>query len=100
MTVGIFGSTVNLPPKFGNNFIDADALDYRSGPEDEVIDKILALAGDRRFTLLLPYSVIRELEHTNTPSEVKRRASVLIYSMPVQLTAPELATHKNIRDLV
>jgi hypothetical protein len=100
MAINIFGLTVNLDPKYGNNFIDANALDHTGGPEDEAMDKILALAEARHFTLLLPFSVKREIEHPNTPSEVKRRASGLIYSMPVQLTAPELATHKKIRDLV
>lgn len=100
MTVNIFGKPVNLDPKFGNNFIDANALHYQGGPEDEVIAKILALAGDRRFTLLLPHSVKQEIEHPNTPADVKRRASGLIYSIPVNLTAQENATHKKIRDLI
>ncbi len=100
MTVNIFGLTVNLNPKFGNNFIDANALDHTGGPEDAAIDRILALAEAGQFTLLLPYSVQRELEHPNTPPETKRKASRLIYSMPVQLTAPEIATHKKIRDLI
>jgi hypothetical protein len=100
MTVNIFGLTLNLDPKFGNNFIDANALDHTGGPEDKAIDKILALAEDGRFTLLLPHSVKREIENPNTPSEVRRRASGLIYSIPVNLTAQENATHKKIRHLI
>jgi hypothetical protein len=99
-TVNVFGLTLNLDPDFGNNFIDANALDYTGGPEDAAVDKILSLVRDERVRLLLPYSVKKEIEHPNTPPEVKHRVSGLIYSMPVTLTAPEKVTHQRIRDLI
>ncbi len=100
MAIRLFGSTVNIHPNRGNNFIDANALDQTGGQEDAAVDRILALAADGKFTLLMPYSVKAEIEHPNTPVDVKRRASALIYSRPVQLTAPERATHKKIGDLI
>lgn len=89
-----------LDPRYGNNFIDANVLDRTGGPEDAAVDEILRLRDESSFTLLLPYSVKAEIEHPNTPADVKRRAASFIYSMPVELTAPELATHKKIGALI
>jgi hypothetical protein len=100
MAIKLFGTEVNLHPRFGNNFIDANTLDHTGGQEDAALDRILMLVEQGEFTLLLPYSVQREIGHPNTPSEVKRRAARLIYSMPVQLTDPEIATHERIRALI
>jgi hypothetical protein len=36
----------------------------------------------------------------NTPADVKQRAMGLIYSMPVQLTAAEVAIHERVRSLI
>lgn len=85
---------------FGNNFIDANALHHTGGPEDEALDEILRLRGADTFIVLLPYSVKAEVAHPNTPADVKQLAAQMIYSMPVQLTAPERATHDKIRKLI
>lgn len=89
-----------LDPRHGNNFIDANVLDRTGGPEDAAVDEVLRLHGESAFTVLLPHSVKSEIEHLNTPADVKRRAKEFIYSLPVQLTAPELATHEKIRALI
>lgn len=91
---------VNIDPRYGNNFIDANVLDRKGSAEDEAVDKILELAEKGEFALLLAYSVKAEIEHPNTPQNVKRRAAGLIYSMRVQLTAQEKATHERIRRLI
>jgi hypothetical protein len=98
--VKLFGKEVNLHPTLGNNFIDANALDHAGEPRGAAVDRILALAEEGEFTLLLPYSVQAEIAHQNTPPKVKRLASRLIYSMLVQLTEQEKATHKWIRELI
>ena len=100
MSIKLFGKEVNIHPTLGNNFIDANTLDQAGGPSGADVDRILALAEQREFTLLLPYSVQAEIAHLNTPLEVKRLASRLIYSMRVQLTDQEKATHKKIRELI
>jgi hypothetical protein len=89
-----------IDPHYCNNFIDAHVLDRTGTPEDELVEQILSLAMDGKFTLLLPYSVKAEIEHPNTPGEVKRRALELIYTEPVTLTAPELETHRKVRELL
>ena len=99
-----YGSLVGPPdldPHYGNNFIDANALHLTGGPEDAAVDQILQLSAEEdTFSLLLPYSVKTEVEHPNTPPDVKRRAARIIYSMPVQLTAPELEKHERVRTLI
>ena len=89
-----------MNPKLCNNFIDANVLDYSGSPEDKAVDMILQFADEGVFTLLLPYSVKAEIEHPNTPKEVKRKASQLLYSLPVQLTPTEMETHQKIRVLI
>jgi hypothetical protein len=89
-----------VDPRYGSNFIDANVLDRTGGPEDSAVDTILQLHERGAFTLLLPHSVKAEIEHPNTPAEVKAKAAQLIYSMPVQLTPPELITHKKIAALI
>ncbi len=88
----------DLDPRFGNNFIDANFLDLTGGPEGDAVLEILRIRG--AFTLLLPYSVKSEIEHPNTPAEVKQLAEEFVYSMPVELTADEDATHEKIRTLI
>ena len=90
----------DLDPRLDNNFIDANVLDRTGGPEDVAVDEILRLYEGNALTLLLPYSVKAEIEHPNTPPEVKRKAARLIFSMQVDLTGPELATHNKIRALI
>jgi predicted nucleic acid-binding protein len=96
----LFMGVPDLDPRFSNNFIDANVLDRTGGPEDAAVDEILQLRGGETFTVLLPNSVKTELAHPNTPAEVKQRAAELVYSVPVQLTSSELATHDKIRALI
>lgn len=89
-----------IDPHYCNNFVDAHVLDRTGTPEDQVVDQILSLAMDGKFTLLLPHSVKDEIEHPNTPPEVKRRALGLIFTEPVTLTEPERETHRKARELL
>ena len=41
-----------------------------------------------------------EIAHPHTPTEVKRKAGFLVFSMPVELTGPELELHDRVRDLI
>lgn len=90
----------DLNPCIGNNFIDANVLDRTGGPEDTAVDTILRLCGESAFRLLLPYSVKAEVEHPNTPAEVKRKATQLIFSMPVNLIGPEATELEKIHALI
>lgn len=64
---------VDLDPRFGNNFIDANVLDRTGGPEDAAVEEILRLYWKDAFTLLLPYSVKAEIQHPQTPAKETQR---------------------------
>ena len=79
-----------LDPRYCNVFIDAHVLDPAGGIEDEAVDEILDLHEAEKFFLQMPHSVKQEIEHPNTPDDVKRRAARLLFSTPVPLTQNEL----------
>jgi hypothetical protein len=92
---------LRLDPRYGNNFLDSNALDRTDPVEDAAMDGILRLHEDPdAFTLLLPYSVKAEIEHPNAPPEKKRLAENFVFSMKVELTEPELALHDKVRALI
>ncbi|MGO9093999.1 MAG: hypothetical protein ACLQGV_02155 [Bryobacteraceae bacterium] len=93
-------SVPHLDPRLGNNFIDANFFDRTGGLEDGAVDTILRLHGEGAFRLLLPYSVKAEIEHPNTPEDVKLKAEQIVYTLEVELTGPEWATHDRIRELI
>lgn len=92
---------IRLDPRYGNNFLDCNALDRTDETEDAAMDEVLRLHDEPdTFTLLLPYSVKAEIEHPSTPAEKRRKAERFLFSMPVSLTAPELALHEKVRALI
>jgi hypothetical protein len=92
---------LRLDPRFGNNFLDCNALDRTDPIEDAAMDEILRLHEEPdSFTLLLPYSVKAEVEHPNTPPGKKRLAENFVFSMEVQLTEPELASLERVLALI
>jgi predicted nucleic acid-binding protein len=95
----------DLDPRFGNNFIDTNALDSTGGPGAAAMDEILRLCEESAdeehpLALMLPYSVQEEMEHPHTPAEVKRKAENFVFSVKVELIGPELARHNKVRDLI
>lgn len=89
-----------VDPRYSNNLIDAHVLDRTGGPEDAVVDEILALADDGKFCVMLPYSVQSEIQHPNTPKDVKQRAAELLFTGRVQLTADEGEQHRKVREIL
>jgi hypothetical protein len=92
---------ISLDPRWGNNFLDCNALDRTEEIEDAAMDEIPELHEQPdTFTLLLPYSVKAEIEHPSAAAEEKRKAAGFVYSMEATLTPPELATHEKVRILI
>jgi len=90
-----------IDPRYFNSFIDANVLDRLGDPEEDgVVDQILELDEANKILLLLPHSVKAEIEHPNTPSEVKQRALPFIFTEPVSLTDEETVRHQRVYDLV
>jgi hypothetical protein len=86
----------------GNNFIDANFFDRTGSAEDTAVDQILKWREDveEEFSLWLPYSVKAEIEHPNTPMDVKRKAAGCLYSEQVELMPREVETHAKIAALI
>ena len=89
-----------IDPRYFPSLIDANVLDRLGGPDDADVDQILALAEDLKISLMMPHSVKAEIDHPNTPADVKQRALPFFYTMPVSLTPGEVERHQQVRDLV
>ena len=89
-----------IDPRYFNNLIDANVLDRTGGPDDAAVDRILELADAGEILVLLPHSVKSEIEHPNTPLEIRHRAAHLIFTEPVNLTPGELAEHARVRAIL
>ena len=78
-----------MNPRYVNNFLDSCAFDPKVEPEAFASGEILAIADAGTFQLIVAHSTQKEIEHPNTPAEVKKRATERIFSLPVGLTQGE-----------
>jgi predicted nucleic acid-binding protein len=83
-------------PRFCNNHVDTNFFDRLGDGEDDAVDEILALYNEATLSLLMPHSVKAEIDHPNTPPEVKRRAADLVFSLGVQRTPQEEDRHRRV----
>ncbi len=79
----------HLDPRRANNFLDTCAFDPKYSPEHEAAQQIRALGNDGQINLLLAHSNQKEVDHPNTPADVKRDAAGLIYTIETALTQDE-----------
>ena len=89
-----------IDPLIRNNFMDSCAFDPKYEPETSSSNEIFALSEAGNFLLHIAHSTQKEIDHPNTPDWVKRTAAGLIFSMPVQLTEPEVALLNDIRRIL
>lgn len=78
------------------NFLDSCAFDPKYFPEHEAAQQIRQLASEGKVILILAHSNQKEIDHPNTPEDVKRDATNMNYSIPTNLTAPELTRRSQI----
>lgn len=76
-------------PLYTNSMIDSCAFDPKFEPEASASSEILALADHGKFQLMVAHSTQKEIDHRNTPAEVKKRATERAFSKPVDLTDDE-----------
>lgn len=82
-----------LDPRRANNFLDSCAFDPKYAPEHEAAQEIRALGNCGQVNLVLAHSNQKEIEHPNTPIDVKRDAGGMIYTIQTELN-PEEVTRK------
>lgn len=78
-----------LNPKFCNNFLDSCAFDPKYSPESEASLQIFSLYESETILLSIAHSTQKEIEHPNTPSWVKKRSQILLYTIELELTESE-----------
>jgi hypothetical protein len=76
------------PPRYTHSFIDSCAFNP-GGIEEAASRRIL----EKWPNIIVAYSVQKELEHPNTPDDVKTMAQGFVYTIEEELT-PELSNKK------
>lgn len=83
------------PPQYTHSFIDTCAFDP-GGTEEAASRRIL----EKWPNIIVAHSVQKEIEHPNTPTDVKKLANSLIYTIESELTPDLLEKKKEIRILI
>ena len=83
------------PPRYTHSFIDSCAFNP-GGAEEAASRRIL----DKWPNIIVAHSVQKELEHPNTPDDVKQMARAFIYTIETDLTPELLARKDEIRALI
>lgn len=87
-------------PNYTHTFIDSCAFDPDNTEEEKCSRRLLARYDDGEIILQIAHSVQKEVEHPNTPNDVKALAQALIYTIESGLTPELLHTRNEIRALV
>lgn len=78
-----------INPLFVNNFVDNHILDSVADGQDDAVNEIVRLVEAEEIIVLLPYSVHNELKDPQTPTHVRRAATLFPFSIKVELTEAE-----------
>lgn len=78
-----------LDPRYANSFLDSCAFDPKYAPEDDAARQIRKLGDEGVVSVLLTHSNQKEIDHPNTPADVKREAGAMIFTLPTALTPDE-----------
>ena len=89
-----------LDPRRANSFLDTCAFDPKYAPEDEAAREIRRLSDAGGISILLAHSNQKELDHPNTPDDVKREARAMIYTIETDLTPEERARKEQIHQVL
>lgn len=75
-----------------NISIDANILDEVADGEDESVSEIVCLHERGELVVMLPHSVLNELNNPHTPAHVRRAAEIFLFSERVELNGNERAS--------
>ena len=89
-----------LDPRRANSFLDTCAFDPKYAPEDEAAREIRRLSDAGGISILLAHSNQKELDHPNTPDDVKREVRAMIYTIETDLTPEERARKEEIHQVL
>ena len=77
-------------PRRTNTFVDTCAFDPKVEPEHSAAQKIRAIRHAGNISILLAHSNQKEIDHPNTPDDVKAEAADMNYTIASPLTPAEL----------
>lgn len=91
----------NYPdPRCVISFLDSCAFDPKYAPEHESAQRIRALGNETRVNLSLTHSIQKEIDHPNTPPDVKREAAGMIFTIETTLNAKEVNRKRSIHAIL
>ena len=76
-------------PRRSNTFVDSCAFDPKVEPEHSAAQKIRAIRHAGNISVLLAHSNQKEIDHPNTPGDVKAEAADMNYTVATPLTPEE-----------
>lgn len=76
-------------PRRTNTFLDSCAFDPKVEPEHGAAQKIRSIRQREQISILLAHSNQKEIEHPNTPADVKAEAADMNYTIATELTPAE-----------
>lgn len=91
----------NLPdPRRTNTFVDTCAFDPKVEPEHSAAQSIREIRNAGNIGILLAHSNQKEIEHPNTPADVKAEARDMNYTIASPLTPAELERRTLVRQVM
>ena len=87
-------------PKYTQSFVDSCAFNPNDEQELASIQRLLSKCDEYGIALIIPFSVQKELNHPNTPNDVRRSSIPHIFTIDTELTAAELSKRSKIRKLI
>ena len=91
----------SLPdPRRTNTFLDSCAFDPKYQPEHEAAQRIRSLRQSVKISILIAHSNQKEIEHPNTPAEVKAEATGMNYTIETALTPDEVSRRAQIHEAI
>jgi hypothetical protein len=91
----------SLPdPRRTDTFLDTCAFDPKHEPEHAAAQQIRSLRHSVRISILLAHSNQKEIEHPNTPADVKAEAADMNYTIATSLTPAEVTRRAQIHQAI
>ena len=80
--------------------MDSCAFDPRYAPEDEAAQEIRRLANEGGISVLYTHSLQKEIDHPNTPEDVKREAQTMNFTIATDLAEIECTQRAKIHQIL
>ena len=89
----------NLDPRCTMSFLDSCAFNPQQS-EHDAAQEIRNLGKDGQVNLTITHCTQKELEHPNTPMDVKREATEIQYTIATSLTPKEKESRRRVHEIL